>query len=284
MLTDIAKACGSEQGIGDGMENDVCIAVTCKSAAVRNLDAAEHERSITRESVDVEAEAGARAGSSGKPLLGTFEVGSEGQLLERRITFDRSDAHAGGAKHAGFIGGRGTGPLVVSSPDVGEPEGLRCLDPDDCRPVHGITERLAGFRQCIADGENGRCPFEEFKARKEAIDDCKGAKGPGGIVNHDGIGRDRSEACADRIGTFGTADLELGDIQALKCRLRLFLLSFANDDPHRLYRRMADKRFDRPAQHGFAAEHPELLGNAAAHAGAASGSDNECSRGHGGAV
>ena len=46
MLADISEARGAEQGVGDGVQHDVRVAVTGEAAAVRDGDAAEHHRAL----------------------------------------------------------------------------------------------------------------------------------------------------------------------------------------------------------------------------------------------
>ena len=60
MLADVAEAGRAEQGVGDGVKDDVGIAVAGKPAAVGHVDAAEHDRTFAGEGVDVEAHASAR--------------------------------------------------------------------------------------------------------------------------------------------------------------------------------------------------------------------------------
>src|SRR6187397_156335 len=57
MLADVAKAGGSEQGIGDRVEHDVGIAVACKSAVVGDLDPTDHHRTLAGKGVHVKAHA-----------------------------------------------------------------------------------------------------------------------------------------------------------------------------------------------------------------------------------
>ena len=72
MLADVAEAGRAEQRVGDGMEDDVGIAVAGEAAAVRDCDAAEHDRPFAGEGVNVEAHAGARDQPAGQPLLGAL--------------------------------------------------------------------------------------------------------------------------------------------------------------------------------------------------------------------
>ena len=50
----------AEQGVGDGVEHDIGIAVAGQAAVVRDGDPAEHHRAVAGKGMDVEAHAGAR--------------------------------------------------------------------------------------------------------------------------------------------------------------------------------------------------------------------------------
>ena len=75
MLTDVAKSRRAEQRIGDGMQDNVGVAVAGEPAGVRHRDTAQHHRAFAGESVDVKAHAGARDQAAGQPMLGAIEVG-----------------------------------------------------------------------------------------------------------------------------------------------------------------------------------------------------------------
>ena len=59
MVADVALADRAEQGVGDGVEGDVGVAVALEAAVVRDPHAAQPQRLAGGEGVDVEAEAGA---------------------------------------------------------------------------------------------------------------------------------------------------------------------------------------------------------------------------------
>jgi hypothetical protein len=94
MFANVAKAGRAEQGVGDRVKDDVGIAVAGEAAAVRDFDAAEHDRAVAGEGVDVESHAGARPEAPGQPLFGAFEIRGKGQLLECRIALNRRHLHA----------------------------------------------------------------------------------------------------------------------------------------------------------------------------------------------
>ena len=89
------------------MKHDVGVAVAGKAAAVRHFDAAEHDRALAGEGVDVEAHAGARRQAAREPLFRPLEIGRQGELLERGIAFDGRDFHPSRPKHRGFVGREG---------------------------------------------------------------------------------------------------------------------------------------------------------------------------------
>ena len=65
-LADVAEGCCPEERIGDGVEEDVCIAVAEGHPVVRDRDPTEHERRARPEAVGVVAEADAdHGGTSG---------------------------------------------------------------------------------------------------------------------------------------------------------------------------------------------------------------------------
>src|SRR5439155_24163806 len=101
---------------------------------------------------------------------------------------------------------------------------------------------------------------------EEPLDDLGRAEGPGSVVNQHRVSGDRRKARTYGIGALGATADEPADIQSLEGRRRLLLLSFADDDPGRAYRRVAEQRLDRPAQHRLAAQQSILLGHGTAEA------------------
>ena len=88
MLADVAKPCSAQQGVGDGMEHDVSIAVPGKPAVMRHGNSAEHNRPVPAKGMHIEAEACAGDQARRQQLLGAGEVGGIGQLVEHRIALD----------------------------------------------------------------------------------------------------------------------------------------------------------------------------------------------------
>jgi hypothetical protein len=152
MLADVAETGGAEQRVRDCVKHDVGVAVPGKTAAVRHLDAAEHDRSFTGEGMDVEAHARSRRKPASEPLLGAVEVRRESQLFERGVAFDRRNLHAGGAKDGRFIGGRGARPALIRRFDRGQPKRLRGLDSRKPRAVDWRFERVANAGERVTDG------------------------------------------------------------------------------------------------------------------------------------
>ena len=283
MLADVVEAGGAKDGIGDGVEDDVGVAVPGKPAAVGHRDTAEHHGSFAGEGVDVKAHAGARNEPASEPLFGAADVGRRGDLLERGIALHGSDPHSRGANHGRLVGGGGAGPAVVGSAQRIEAEGLRSLHAGEPGAVDRIGQLPAGARQRIADRQRRRGAFEELERCKEAVDDLRRAEGPRGVVDEHGIAVDRGQARAHRIRALRAAFDELSYIEALEGRVGLLLLALANDDADRADGRMTDQCLDRPAQHRLSGDRQELLGHIQAQARAFAGGNDEGGRGHSGA-
>ena len=60
MLANVSEPGCAENGVGDGVKDDVRVAVTGKASRMRNGDTAEHDRAVAFECVNVEPHAGAR--------------------------------------------------------------------------------------------------------------------------------------------------------------------------------------------------------------------------------
>jgi hypothetical protein len=143
MLANIAKGSGAQQGVGNGVQHDIGIAVSGEAAAVGNRDSAEHHRSVTRECMNVEAHAGPWDQARREPLFGALEVGGHCELFERRITLDRGDDHACRSHDTGFISGRGAFPLVVGRLESTEAKRLGRLHASETGPIDGLVKRIA---------------------------------------------------------------------------------------------------------------------------------------------
>ena len=103
MLADIAEAGGAEQCVGDGVEDDVGIAVAGEAAVVGDGNPAEHDRPVAGEGVDVEAHAGARHDQArAQDRFGPLAIGGGRQLVEHRIALDDRHLQSGGT-HAPSI-------------------------------------------------------------------------------------------------------------------------------------------------------------------------------------
>ena len=116
MLADVAKPCRAEQRIGDRVKHDVRVAVSGKSARMRNLHTAQHDWPFASEGMDVETEAGPRYQPADDPLLRPVEVGGQGQLVQCRIALNCCDFHAGGTEHGRLIRRRLARPEIVCGP------------------------------------------------------------------------------------------------------------------------------------------------------------------------
>jgi len=171
MFADVAKSSGAQEGIGDGVKDDVSVAVAGKAAAVRDLDPAKHDRAISRKSVDIEPQARARAETACKPLLGALEIIGKGEFFEDWIALDCGNLHSGSANYPSLIGGRGAGPALIGSPQPIEPKRLGRLNSDHAGSIDELLKALANARERIADGKDGRGSVVKFQARKQPIDD-----------------------------------------------------------------------------------------------------------------
>jgi hypothetical protein len=60
MFADVAETRSAQQRIGNRVEDHIGITVPGKAAAMRHFDSAEHQWTIARESVNVEAYSGTR--------------------------------------------------------------------------------------------------------------------------------------------------------------------------------------------------------------------------------
>src|SRR6185312_1073223 len=83
VVADVAKPGGAEKGIGDCMQNDVGIAVPGEPPVVGYRNAAQHDWTFARESVNIETHSRSRRQSTGEPLLGPLEIGGQSDFLER---------------------------------------------------------------------------------------------------------------------------------------------------------------------------------------------------------
>ena len=237
MLADVAKAGRAEQGVGDGMEHHVGVAVPSETAVVRNRDSAEHNRPFAGEGVDVEAHAGARDSRAGQPALGPFEIRSGRQLVERGIastvatsfprrvrrSFRRSRRRLP-TGHRRRAERRGGTPEVSGRAPGRRGRPFRRADPS-ARARVSLT------------GRTGAAPSKNSSGGEQPIDDLRRAEGPGGVMDQHRVALDRGEPGADRIRALGAALDERADVQAAKRRRGKICLAGADHDPRRLARR-----------------------------------------------
>ena len=177
MLADVAEAGCTQQSVGDGVEDDVGIAVTGEAALMCDLHSAEHDRSRASEGVDVEAHARSGRQPAGEPLLGAIEVGLDGELLQRRIAVDGGDFHPGRAKHRSFVGWRLARPLIVCGFERAKAEGLRGLYPDHARAFHG-SPSVSPIRASVSEtGRTGAAPSKNSRLARSRSMTSDGQKG-----------------------------------------------------------------------------------------------------------
>ena len=178
-----------------------------------HFDPAEHDRAVAGKGVDVEAHARSRAKPPGEPFLGAVEIGAGGELVERRIALDRRDRHPGGPKHAGLVGGRGALPAAIGLPQRAEAKGLRSLHPHQAGPIDRLSEGFAKPCQRVADGEDGRRPFEEFEGATSRSTTAAGQKGRAASWTSTASPLDRGEPGTNRIRALRAAVDEFADVE-----------------------------------------------------------------------
>src|SRR5689334_21278170 len=96
------------------MENDVCVAVTGKTAWMRYFHAAEHDRTFAEESMDIETHSRAWTQAAGKPLLCSVEIRRRREFVERGIAFDGGYPHSCCANGGCFVRRCSSRPARVS--------------------------------------------------------------------------------------------------------------------------------------------------------------------------
>lgn len=234
--------------------------------------------------MNVKAHSGARPKASGEPLLGPLEVGRQCQFVERWVPFHDSNFHACSSDNSSFVGRRRAVPSPICRLELGKPKGLRGLHSDQSGSINRITDALADLRERVADRQYGRSAFEEFQAREEPVNDADRAEGARRVVNEDRIGRNGVEALSDGIGPLRSTDDQLSDVEAVEGQHGGLFLPRADDNMCKLHRGVTDQSFHGPAQYGFSAQQAKLFGNAATHAGPASGGNDESGGSHGGGV
>jgi tRNA-dihydrouridine synthase B len=99
-------------------------------------------------------------------------------------------------------------------------------------------------------------------------------------MNKHRVRLDPREAGADGICALSASLNRRSYIQPLEGRTGLLLLSLADHDPGGLHGRVTDQGLDCPAQDGFAAKEPVLLGHASARAFAFPGGDDKGGHSH----
>jgi hypothetical protein len=85
---DIAFDRGAQKRVGDGMEDDVGIAVAGETLVMRHLDTAHHDRSFAGKGVDIEAHSGPHCHPRGLKRFRPLPVGWASELVEHRVSVD----------------------------------------------------------------------------------------------------------------------------------------------------------------------------------------------------
>jgi hypothetical protein len=195
-----------------------------------HCNAAEHDRAIAGKSVNVETHAGPRNEPACEPLLGALKVCRGSQLLERKISSNRGDAHSSRSKNRRFIRRRRPRPAVIGLAKRIEPKSLRGLDAYHPCSINKLVEAIACACQRIPEGKDGRRALKEFERCHEPLYHRRGTKGPGRIVEEDGIAIDVAQPGTNRIRSILAALNEGSNVEALESCGCEFLLSAPDDD------------------------------------------------------
>lgn len=253
MLADVAEPRCAEERVGDGVQDNVGVAVPGEAASMRHFDAAKHDRSLAGEAVNVEARTGARAKQSGEPLRRSLEICGKSELFESGVALHSSDAHARSANNGCLVSWWRPAPIFVGRPKGVEPESLRCLYANHAATIDWLVQRFADPRERVADWQHWRGAFEEFQACKQAVYHGGWTEGASGVVNEDGITFEDSKAHADRICTLRAPFEKIADLQAIERCCGAILLSLPHHYAHGSHGSMTDQRLHCPAQHRLAA-------------------------------
>ena len=270
MIADVAGAERAQNRVGQRVEGDVGIAVAGKALVVRDMDAAEPELPAGGESMDVEAEADARAEQR---RLGAQEVGLEGQLFERRVAFDDRHLDAGRARDLGVVGRLAADPFPVGTMNRVEAERLRRLHPHQPLPRHRFA---IGPHQRVDHRQSGDGALARGQRLEQAVDHRAGQEGAGGVVDQDALGApDRLEAVAHRLLP-GRAAQDWGGKGAIAYRGAIGrFLALADHDLDSIDAGMIEA-VDGMGEQRAAGDPAILLGRLGAGAAAAAGRDHQC--------
>jgi len=278
MLADVAGADRSEKGVGQGVKEDVGVAVADEAALVRNGDSAQPDPVAGAEGVNVEAEAGAGDPCRRQTGFGPGEVRLVGELVQNRVARDGGDGEAGGARDLGIIGRVRARPGGMGADDRLEPEGLRGLDPDEIAARDARSQSDSALRQGVDDGEHGNGGGALAEGVEQAVDHRRRKEGAGGVVDQNpgdaADGAQRREPVADRLLPRGAAGDWGRQVEGAGGFAIGPLLALADDDLDAVDARMA-KRVESVGEQRAAAELAILLGLGAAGAASASRSDQQ---------
>ncbi len=209
MVADVAGPDRSEQGVGDGVEKDVGVAMSLESALVRDSDPAKPQFLAGSEGVDVEAHPGAARQPRGEARFGAGEIRFVGELGERLVAGDRGDPEAGRAGDLGVVGGEAAAPPPMGGEDRLEAEGLRGLHADQAIAADRLAELGSGPGERVDDGQDRNRPVGFGQPFAEPCDDRRGQEGTRGVVDEDpvgpALGGDRLEPVADAVLPFAAA-------------------------------------------------------------------------------
>ena len=272
----------TKQGIGEGVEGNVCIAVARQSMAVIDLDATKPQIFGLNEPVDIIAHARAADQALRPFALRLGDVGRVGHFFQHGVSFDDRNFETGRADHLRVVRRGASLPHRMGFSNDTHPEGLRRLDPDEAGAVNHIPQRSGRTCQRVDDWKYRNSAVCRFKRVDEAVDDGRGQEGAGGVVDQHGI-RSASglEPGCDGILALDPTSHKAVHIDPLECGVCKLLLSFASDHDNRSDLRVAFQGEHGVRQHRLAGQSHELLGDIRSRALALSGSDDDRGNLHG---
>ena len=244
---------------------------------MRDRDAAEHDRALAGEGMDVEAHAGARDQPRREPLLGAGEVGGRWSAFrapDRRRRRRRSCPAA--RTTVGLVGRRAR----LTTGRIGRRQASSrnaCGVWTRTRPARstGLAEPSPTRPACRRPARTGAAPSKNSSARPGGRSTAGGQKGRAASWTSTASPSIAASPARTESARSAPPIDQRADVEARQAQPRPAPPDPRRSRPGRPHRRVAEQRLDRPAQHRLAAEQPILLGHAAAEALALAGGDDE---------
>ena len=161
VLTDVARANGAEQRVGEGVQGDVGVGVAFQRVAVGDLDAAQPDMVAGHQPVHIEALPGAHVGTVDRPL-GHDEVLRGGELDVGGAAHHEGDRQARPFRDRGVVGHvvpAGSLRVLVRGQNIGKAETLRGLRPPQSRAIGRGGDAVVWPcpLERIGEGKGGDC-------------------------------------------------------------------------------------------------------------------------------